>query len=102
MTLRFTLTPRLLTIGLIALGGLLVLLFLLGVELGRQLATAAPPPRLPSLPPTATATAGIPSEVPRSALPQDWRGERLARPGAGAGTGSLAAPPALPAASLPR
>lgn len=39
---RFTLTPRLAVIAAACLLGLMLLLFLLGVEIGRQMATPAP------------------------------------------------------------
>lgn len=72
MTLRFTLTPRLLTIGAIALLGLLTLLFLLGVELGRQLAATA------ALPGAANATARALAADPLPNRPTQWRDERPA------------------------
>lgn len=45
---RFTLTPRLALIAAACLLGLMLLLFLLGVEIGRQMATPAPSETTPA------------------------------------------------------
>lgn len=79
---RFTLTPRLAVIAAACLLGLMLLLFLLGVEIGRQMAAPTPAdtpaallkpaselptaikapdmPKLPELPPPAVPAPGAP------------------------------------------
>lgn len=96
MTLRFTLTPRLLTIGAMALLGLLALLFLLGVELGRQLAATA------ALPGAANATVRALAADPLPARPAPWQGEQPTRSPLPSLAPSPGAAAPLPAASLPR
>lgn len=68
MVYHFQLTPRLLVIGTCSLLALLLLLFLTGLEIGRQMASPAPlgaaPGRGSSAHSAASKTSTLPSQVP--------------------------------------
>jgi hypothetical protein len=83
MAYHLHLTPRLLVIGTTSMLALLVLLFLLGLEIGRQLANPVPNMQSPRLtagaPKTESTTNTLPSNSPDS-LPSHLPAQLAAQP----------------------